>query len=298
MDTYYHAVARPQLAESEATYRVISLAELTNTPILIVHMSAKVAVGHVREAQTRLLPIHAETCPHYLFLKSERLACPDFEGAKWICSPPLRHNESDLEAMWQNLANGTFTTFSSDHCPDQYDHPCGKKRGLLDGQSRFTDVPNGLPGVETRLPLLFSHSGEESHHKITLPRFVELTSTNPAKLYGLGDRKGSLAGGYDADIVIWYPPRHQFNTPNNTIIIKQENLHHKADYTPFEGFEVNNWPRKVFLRGELVWDRDQEGIVGSKDYGKFVKRGKSTIVNGNINGTGIGMEAGERNLWM
>jgi dihydropyrimidinase len=128
-------------------------------------MLAETAIGHVRDAKRRLLPIHAETCPQYLFLRSEKLQSPDFEVAKWICSPPPRHRESDFEAMWQNIANGTFTTFSSDHCPDQFDHPCGKKRGLSEeGTACFTNVPNGLPAVETRLPLLFSYAGQESHH--------------------------------------------------------------------------------------------------------------------------------------
>src|ERR1700761_5072840 len=179
--------------------------------MLIVHMSSEVAVSHVREAQTRLLPIHAETCPQYLFLLSEELKskpCDHFSGAKHVCSPPLRHRPQDLESLWQSVANGTFTTFSSDHAPSKYDHPGGKRLGLVDGIPRFTKIPNGLPGVETRVPLLFSQTPAclpPEKAKLSLPRFVQLTATNPAKLYGLAGRKGSIAPGYDADLIVWHP---------------------------------------------------------------------------------------------
>lgn len=297
-DPFFHSVARPQLVEDEATYRIISLAELTNTPILIVHMSARAAVKHVHQAQARLLPIHAETCPHYLLLQSNNLAKPEFEGAKYVCSPPLRHEKADLDAMWRGIANGTFTTVSSDHCPDQFDHPCGKKQGLdSQGKASFRAIPNGLPGVETRLPLLFNEAGEGSHHKLSLPRFVQLTSGNPAKLYGLADRKGSLAPGLDADIVIWYPPGHEFSDGSSFIQITNGMLHHSCDYTPFEGHKVSNWPRKVLLRGQLIWDRDADGIVGSKNYGQFMKRDKSSIVTGRTDTTPRGMFPGEIDLW-
>ncbi|KAK7960458.1 dihydropyrimidinase [Apiospora saccharicola] len=172
--TFFHSVARPQIAETEATYRAISLAEVTDTPILLVHMSAPAAVQHVREAQARLLPIHAETCPHYLYLLSDRLrsGANDFEGAKGICAPPLRHDAQDLEAIWMGLAAGTFTVVSSDHAPATFDHPCGKMSGLVgtteenggNGKVRgdFRKVPNGLPGVETRLPLLYDRTFDPS----------------------------------------------------------------------------------------------------------------------------------------
>ena len=295
---YYHSVARPQLVENEATYRIISLAELTDTPILIVHMSSETAVKHVHEAQTRLFPVHAETCPHYLFLRSDSLAKPDFEGAKYVCSPPLRHQQTELDAMWRAITNGTFTTFSSDHCPDKYDHPCGKKKGLnAEGKSDFKLIPNGLPGIETRLPLLFDESGEEPHHKLTLSRFVQLTSTNPAKLYGLADRKGSLSPGLDADIVIWYPPGHAFTQDSNQLTIRNSMLHHHCDYTPFEGFTVSNWPRKVLLRGKVVWDRDNGGILTQQGYGQFLKRGRSSIVTGRPGLVPQGMLSDEASLW-
>ncbi|KAI4592962.1 hypothetical protein KJ359_010215 [Pestalotiopsis sp. 9143b] len=304
--TFFHSVARPQIAESEATYRAISLAEVTDTPILIVHMSAPTAVKHVGDAQRRLLPIHAETCPHYLYLLSERLRSgpDDFEGAKGICAPPLRHDARDLEDIWLGLANGTFTVVSSDHAPATFDHECGKFRGLhgaADGHKHgdFRVVPNGLPGIETRLPLLFDRTFDPSRPsggfgddkiRISLPRFVELTSTNPAKLYGLGHRKGSLAPGFDADIVIWYPA----STP---ITITNAMLHHRIDYTPFEGARVGNWPRKVFLRGRLAWDRDGAGVTALLGDGEYLPRAKSTLLTGQMGRQPTGMLAGELSYW-
>ncbi|KAH6658061.1 hypothetical protein BKA67DRAFT_557055 [Truncatella angustata] len=327
--TFFHSVARPQIAESEATYRAISLAEVTDTPILIVHMSAPTAVKHVSEAQRRLLPIHAETCPHYLYLLSDRLRSGDndFEGAKNICAPPLRHNTNDLEEIWLGLANGTFTVVSSDHAPATFDHECGKLKGFTTTEeghkhADFRNVPNGLPGVETRLPLLFdrtfdpsrpSDKFEDNKIRISLPRFVEVTSTNPAKLYGLGHRKGSLQPGLDADIVIWYPDeaplisQSEADGPKSTsrerartrskITITDSMLHHRIDYTPFEGIEVRNWPRWVFRRGELAWDRDGGGVIAKKGDGVFLRRAKSTILTGQMGRRPSGMLWNELSYW-
>lgn len=296
---FFHAISRPQIAENEATYRVIALAELTDVPILIVHMSSEIAVKHVRKAQSRLLPIHAETCPQYLFLLSENLKGSEhdhFDGAKHVCSPPLRHDSKDLEAMWQHIANGTFTTFSSDHAPSIYDHPGGKKLGLvkINGTASYRNIPNGLPGVETRLPLLFSYAGDEDDARLSLPRFVQLTSTNPAKLYGLDGVKGSIAPGYDADLVMWY----RDEALKEGIEIKQDILHHGVDYTPYEGMVVKNWPRYTILRGKLVWDRDNGGLVGSKGDGVFLRRGLGRAVTGKRGGEPASMLPGERSFWM
>lgn len=325
--TFFHSVARPQIAEAEATYRAISLAEVTDTPILLVHMSAPKAVQHVADAQSRLLPIHAETCPHYLYLVSERLRSgpKDVEGSKSICAPPLRHDAKDLEEIWRSVANGTFTTISSDHAPATFDHPCGKKGKAMGTaeidehgcvHSDFRSVPNGLPGIETRLPLIFNRTfdptiGYRFHDdkiRISLPKFVELTSTNPAKLYGLGDRKGSLLPGYDADLVIWYPEEPPTVDRTNSggpeekrprrFKITNDMLHHSIDYTPFEGVETRNWPRWVFLRGKLAWDRDGNGVVGSKSNGQFLRRAKSTILTGQMGQTPTGMADGEWKYWM
>ncbi|CAK7200633.1 hypothetical protein SEUCBS139899_003331 [Sporothrix eucalyptigena] len=313
--THFHAVARPQIAESEATYRAISLAEVTDAPILLVHMSAPVALEHVRAAQARLLPIHAETCPHYLYLTSDKLhSTPDHDhdhdgvdGAMHICAPPLRHNMRDVEQLWEELANGTYTVVSSDHAPSLYDHPDGKKRGIVtaeDGSKTvdFRVVPNGVPGIETRLPLLYHRtydpedgppSTESAPVHISLPRFVALTSTNPAQLYGLAHCKGSLQPGLDADIVIWHPEAHE-----GGFLITNPSLHHRIDYTPFEGMRVRNWPRYVFLRGKRVWDRDSGGVLGQPGDGQYLARTKSRILTGQAGRTATGMGYGERGSWM
>lgn len=296
-EPYFHAVARPRIAEDEASYRAISLAELADAPMLIVHMSSDVAVSHVRDAQTRLLPIHAETCPHYLFLLSDKIKGEPhdhFSGAKHVCSPPLRHDVKDLDALWQSIANGTFTTFSSDHAPSKYDHPGGKMLGMVDGIPRFSKIPNGLPGIETRVALLFSETpacrpAEEA--RLSLPRFVQLASTNAAKLYGLDGKKGSIAPGYDADLIIWH------SGDKGATTIAQSNLHHDIDYTPFEGVRIGNWPRYTILRGEVVWDQEK-GIVGKMGFGQYLKRGKGQVLVGKTGNVPRGMKPEERQYWL
>ncbi|KAL4804635.1 hypothetical protein BDV18DRAFT_165987 [Aspergillus unguis] len=276
-EPYGHALARPNIAEDEATYRALSLAELADVPILIVHMSSAVAAKHVRRAQTKLLPVHAETCPHYLFFTSEKLRGEDFHGAMCVCSPALRESPLDLKGMWDGLVNGTFTTFSSDHAPAKFDHPLGKKKGT----STFTQIPNGLPGLETRMPSLFCNGVLTG--RLSVQKFVELTASNPAKLYGLSDRKGTIAPGYDADFVIWYPtPEQAAQAGTEKSVMKpfslnNSMLHHDIDYTPFEGMEFTNWPRYTILRGKVVWDRDGQGILGGKGDGAYLKRGRSTL---------------------
>ena len=276
-EPYGHALSRPNIAEDEATYRIISLSELADIPILIVHMSSKLAAAHVRRAQTRLLPIHAETCPHYLLFTSERLKGADFQGAKCVCSPALREDPMDLQAMWDGLVNGTFTTISSDHAPSKFDHPLGKKQGT----STFTKIPNGVPGVETRMPTVFCEGVLKG--RLTPQKYVELMCSNPAKLYGLGDRKGTIAPGYDADFVIWYPTPEQAmahgesNSTMTSFKLSNDMLHHDIDYTPFEGIEYANWPRYTILRGQVVWNRDQGGILANKKTGQYLRRGASTL---------------------
>ncbi|KAK4944379.1 hypothetical protein LTR10_016265 [Elasticomyces elasticus] len=322
----YHAIARPQIAETEATYRAISLSTLTSTPILIVHMSSPVALSHARKAQSKsLLPVHAETCPHYLCLLSSNLAATsiathddhghshevhdEWAGSRHVCAPPLRHSEADLQSVWDAVNNGTITVISSDHAPTLYNSPGGKRKPVVDAQASgsvptFAQIPNGLPGIETRLPILFSAATDPSApagRRLSLPRFVELTSTNPAKMYGLAGKKGSIAPGYDADLVIWYPKLHN----DAGVTITNDVLHHSIDYTPFEGMKVCNWPRYVLLRGEMKWDRDVElrdghgkGILGKPTDGQYLKRAKGEVLVGRLNQTPPGMMEGETDNWM
>jgi dihydropyrimidinase len=271
-DPVYHAASRPQIVETEATGRAIKLSELIDAPILIVHVSSPAAAREIRDAQNRGLPVYAETCPQYLFLTRADMAKGGdhgFEGAKCVCSPPPRDGPEDHEGIWLGLRNGTFTVMSSDHCPFMYeDREKGKKSILSDEYpvGRFKGIPNGIPGIETRLPLVLSEG------KLRMEKFVEVTSTNPAKLYGLYPKKGAtLPGVSDADLIIWYPEGEINETVTNSM------LHHNVDYTPFEGRTVKNWPRYTILRGEVVWDRDGEGLVGKKGYGEFVRRGKSSL---------------------
>lgn len=270
-EPYYHAVSRPMIAESEATYRAIALAELMDAPVLLVHVSAPIAMQHIRDAQTRLLPIYGETCPQYLWLLAERLKGTEadhFCGAKAVCSPPLRETPAETDAMWRSIANGTATTFSSDHAPSKYHVEGGKKLGLIEGKPFFAKIPNGLPGIETRLPLLMKGVLEG---RISIQDFVRVTASNPAKLYGLPS-KGAILPGKDADLCIWYPQGSMklFELTNNM-------LHHDIDYTPYEGMEFANWPRYTILRGQVVWDRDQGGLAGKMGDGKYIKRTGSLL---------------------
>ncbi|KAJ5517794.1 Hydantoinase/dihydropyrimidinase [Penicillium expansum] len=295
-DPFFHAIAGPKIAEDEASYRAIRLAELVGAPVLLVHVSSDGAMKHIRDAQTRLLPIHAETCPHYLFLLSDKLAAKEhdaFHGARGVCSPPLRHHVEDLEALWNGIANDTFTVFSSDHAPTKYDHPQGKKAGIINGIPKFSKIPKGIPGIETRLSLLFSESEgclPRDQARLSVERFVQLTSGNPARLYGLKS-KGAIMPGLDADLVIWHPENQ------GERIISQDNLHHDVDYTPFEGMRVRNWPRFTILRGELVWNADENRVTGVKGFGKYLKRDNGRVLVGKLGRQPAGMIEGERDLW-
>lgn len=269
-DPKYHATSHPAAAEFEATYRAICLSEFIDAPILIVHVSSLVAAAHIKTAQDKGLPVHAETCPQYVFLTKHDLDKPGFEGAMCVCSPPPRESEQDHESIWKGLEDGTFTILSSDHCPFIYnDNITGKKTCITDEypNGHFKYIPNGCPGVETRLPLVLSAN------RLKLTKFVEVTSTNPAKLYGLYPRKGALIPGEsDADLVIWYPENKFKETA-----LTNSMLHHNVDYTPYEGKTVKQWPRYTILRGEVVWDRDGDGLIGKAGYGQFLHRGQSTL---------------------
>lgn len=268
-DPKYHVTSHPPVAEIEATYRAISLSSFIDVPILIVHVSSPSAAAHISTAQKNGLPIYAETCPQYLFLTREDLEKPGFEGAKCVCSPPPR-SLADHEGIWKGLEDGTFTVLSSDHCPFLFDDTNIGKKSVINDEfpnGHFKYIPNGCPGVETRLPLALS-----ANH-LPLQKFVAVTSTNAAKLYGLYPRKGALIPEQsDADMTIWYPEGEM-----EEFKLKNEMLHHNVDYTPYEGRSIKQWPRFTILRGEVMWDRDGGGLVGGKGQGEFLKRDVSTL---------------------
>ncbi|AWB33392.1 dihydropyrimidinase [Orrella marina] len=250
----FHAHSRPMLVEREATHRAISLAELVDTPILIVHVSGREAVEQIRWARAHGLNILAETCPQYLFLTADDLGLDDqYEGARCICSPPPR-DRANQEVIWHALSDGLFAVFSSDHAPFTYEGSDGKHP---DGsQASFRYIPNGIPGIETRMALLFSEGVLGG--RITLEKFVELIATNPAKAYGLHPRKGSISIGADADLVIW---------EEGEFTITNQNLHHAVDYTPYEGMHLRAWPAITLSRGRVIWDGQ---FHPAREHGQFL----------------------------
>ncbi|WP_279483670.1 dihydropyrimidinase [Aureimonas sp. SK2] len=255
----FHALTRPIVVEREATHRALSLAEVVDTRIVIVHVSNGPAIDEIRAARARGVNVFGETCPQYLMLTAADLDGMDWEGAKFVCSPPPRDAASQ-EACWRGLETGVFDLFSSDHCPFRYDDPAGK---LHPGSRRgFRHIPNGIPGVETRLPILFSEGVMKG--RIDLPRFVALTATNHAEVYGL-ERKGRIAVGMDADIAIWDPEERR--------AIRHADLHDGADYSPYEGLEIWGWPTTVVLGGRTMIE--DGALVGQKGAGRY--RSRSSI---------------------
>jgi len=263
----FHAHSRPMLVEREATHRAISLSQLVDVPILIVHVSGKDAVEQIRWARGLGLNIFAETCPQYLFLTAEDLGMEadgqgSYLGARCVCSPPPR-DKSNQDVIWNGLSDGTFTIFSSDHAPFRYDGTEGKHPG--GEEVAFRHIPNGIPGLETRLPLLWSEGVLAG--RITPQKFVELTSTNPAKTYGLHPRKGTIAIGSDADLVIW---------DERDVTVDNAMLHHEVDYTPYAGMRLKAWPGATIARGEVVWDGKE--FHGRQGRGRFLECGAPTLL--------------------
>jgi len=235
----FHAHAHSAIAEREATNRAIALAEVVDVPLLIVHVSGGVAIRHIRDAQANGLKIFAETCPQYLFLTADDLDKPGLEGAACVCSPPPR-DAANQEEVWKGLQSGVFEVFSSDHAPYRMDASGKLKNGP---NSHFKQIANGVPGLEVRMPLLFSEG--VCKQRISLPQFVALTATNHAKLYGLYPQKGTIAIGSDADLCIW--------DPTLEVTIRQSMLHDAMDYTPYEGRVVTGWPITTISRGDVIW---------------------------------------------
>jgi dihydropyrimidinase len=249
----YHALTRPARAEAEATHRAIALAEIAGVPIYIVHLSAAEALEMVTEARDRGLSAYAETCPQYLFLSYDNYEEPGFEGAKYVMSPPLRPKDTQ-DRLWRGLAFNDLQAISTDHCPF-----CMKEQKVL-GTDDFSKIPNGAPGIETRMSLVYD--GGVRPGRISLNRFVELTATSPAKIFGLFPRKGTIAPGSDADIVVF--------DPNRKIVLSSKTHHMRVDYNPYEGREVTGVTDTVISRGRVIIDNGK--FVGRAGSGAFLKR--------------------------
>jgi len=253
-DPINHALTRPATMEGEATHRAIALARLAGVAVYIVHLSSRDALSAVVEARDRGAAAFAETCPQYLFLSQDDLARPDFEGAKYVCSPPLRPRDHQQD-LWNGLVRDDLQIVSTDHCPFDY-----KDQKVL-GRGDFSRIPNGLPGVEDRYSVLFD--GGVNAGRIGLNRFVELVATAPARMFGLYPQKGTIAPGSDADVVVFDP------TAERTL---SASTHHmRVDYNCFEGMRVRGKPEVVMQRGEVVIEGDR--FYGRPGQGKFLKRG-------------------------
>jgi dihydropyrimidinase len=248
----YHGLTRPAEMEGEAASRAIRLAQVTGAPVYIVHLSSTPALEAVAEARDRGQNVFAETCPQYLFLSQDDMARPGFEGAKFVCTPPLRPREHQKE-LWRGLRTDDLSIVATDHCPFCY----SEQKEL--GKGDFTKIPNGLPGVENRMDLIFQGvaAGE-----ISLPRWVEVTSANPAKMFGLFPRKGTISPGSDADIVIYDPSAKQ--------TISAATHHMAVDYSCYEGMDITGRVETVLSRGRKIIDSDR--YVGEAGYGQFVAR--------------------------
>jgi dihydropyrimidinase len=257
----YHALTRPSRAEGEATGRAIALAEMARVPIYIVHLSAADALEKIRDARDMGLPAYAETCPQYLFLSYDNYEEPGFDGAKYVMSPPLREKWHQ-DVLWKGLSKNDLQVISTDHCPF-----CMVEQKEL-GRDDFSKIPNGAPGIETRLTLV--HDGGVRNGRITMNRFVELCSTTPAKMFGLFPRKGTIAVGSDADLVVF--------DPNKRATLGVKALHMKVDYNPYEGRTVHGAPTTVIVNGKVVVEDDT--FVGNKGAGRFLRRGPSLAVTG------------------
>ena len=261
----WHAHTRPAWGAVESVLRGIALAEQADASLYIVHVNTAGGLDQIRYGRARGLPVMGETCPQYLLFTEEYLERPD--GAKWICSPPLR-KEEDNAALWRGLADGGLQTIGTDHCPFFFDGTRaieyegewiaipGKELGIND----FTKIPNGLPGVGDRLPVMWTYGVGKG--RLTPNQFVALTSTNPAKIFGLYPQKGALLPGSDADVVIW--------DPNRPLKYGLTHAYHRTDYNLFEGWELVGYPEKVFLRGQIIVDDEQ--WFGKAGMGRFIMR--------------------------
>jgi len=249
----WHALSHPPEAEAEATHRAVAMAGMTGAPLYVVHMSCAGALEALKAGRARGFKVYGETCPQYLMFSMEKYEEPDFEGAKYVMSPPLRE-KGNSEALWRGLASGDLQSVGTDHCPFNF---VGQKDM---GKDDFSRIPNGMPGVETRLPLMYHFGVNEGRFSIN--RFVELVATGPARLFGLLPRKGTIVIGADADLVIWDPDKEYQLT--------KENLHMNVDYSPYKDVTVKGYPALVLQRGTVIV-KDNE-FVGKVGAGQFLKR--------------------------
>jgi dihydropyrimidinase len=252
----YHAISHPRVAEAEAVSRLIAVAGLIDQPVVVFHVTTEAAMAAIRDAQTRGQKVFAETCPQYLLLEAGDLDRPGLEGAKWMFSPPAR-DAADRAAIWRGVQNGTFQIVSSDHAPYRFDDTGKLAKGP---NPDFKQIANGIPGIELRLPLLFSEG--VGRGRIGLERFVELCCTNPAKIYGLHPQKGTIAIGSDADLAIWEPDRK--------VEVTDATTHDAAGYCPYAGMTVTGWPDTVIARGEVIVDNG--ALLAERGRGRFLPR--------------------------
>jgi dihydropyrimidinase len=258
----YHAMTRPAIMEGEATHRGIRLAELAQAPIYFVHVSSNEALKHVVTARSEGIPVFAETCPHYLLFDDSVYSTDDIEIAKYVMTPPLRTPE-DQKHLWRALRYDDLQVIATDHCPFcMKEGHLGYRMQKMRGKDDFSLIPNGAPGIETRMVSLFDIGVMQG--KLSLNRFVELIATTPAKLFGLFPKKGTIAVGSDADVVLF--------DPRATQTIRAKDLHSNCDYTLLEGRELRGRVEKVFLRGNLIVDG--ASWMGREGMGKFVPRGE------------------------
>ncbi len=267
-DPKYHTTTRPPTTESEAVHRAIVLAQLAGAPLYIVHMSAKEAVAELTAARDQGLNVFGETCPQYLFLNWEdHVSAPGFEGAKYVCSTPIRpKSEGHQEYLWNALARGDLQIVSTDHAGFFYDDDAvmGKQKRL--GEGNFTLIPNGLPGVEERLNVMYQGGVVEG--RLSVNRWVELCCTAPAKMFGMYPKKGTIAVGSDADIVIY--------DPGASFVYGSDTIHMNVDYTAYDGMEINGKVDTVLSRGKVIVEND--AYVGTKGDGQYQKRGPSQML--------------------
>ena len=253
----YHALTRPTRLEAEGTHRALAIAEVAKSPVYIVHLSCDDALDELRRAQARGVMAHGETCPQYLLLDVDRYDEPGFDGAKYVLTPPLREKWNQKK-LWNGLRSDSLNVISTDHCPF-----CLKDQKEL-GKTDFSKIPNGGPGIENRMSLIY-HNGV-NRNRFDINRFVELTSTTPAKIFGLFPKKGTIAVGSDADIVI-FDPEHE-----ETISLNNPHTHHmNIDYNAYEGMKVRGFTETVFSRGKMIVDKRK--YLGRAGDGRFVKRG-------------------------